>query len=281
MSTEDRLESALRRILRPLARLAIARGVALPSFVRILKRILVQVAEEEFRVDDKPPTDSRIAVLTGVHRKDVRTLREEDDTTTGQPKMPIIATVLGRWLADPQFQTDEARPMALPRLHQADGPSFASLVETVASDVRPRTILDAMVTRGSVVTDEATDTVRLVGDGDIPFADDEDMLSFFAANLHDHAAAAVHNLQAPQGDDRFLERAVFYSGLTPTAINQIEEAVSAAARQALVDVNALARDRQQADSGDAEASRRFRFGVYFYSDDDGSGSSSDHEAGSD
>jgi len=37
----------------------------------------VDVAVKEFPVDGKPQTDSRVTLLTGVHRKDVKRLRNE------------------------------------------------------------------------------------------------------------------------------------------------------------------------------------------------------------
>ena len=53
------------------------KGVTFSSFVNLLKEVFVEVAEREFRLDGKPPSDSRINLLTGVHRKDVRRLRSQ------------------------------------------------------------------------------------------------------------------------------------------------------------------------------------------------------------
>ncbi len=69
--------SAARRILRPLTRLLLANGVTLPAIQEILKSVLIEVAEEDFPVKGKVTTDSRISVLTGVHRKDVKRLRHQ------------------------------------------------------------------------------------------------------------------------------------------------------------------------------------------------------------
>ena len=66
---------ALRHALRPLVRLMIAGGVTLPALIEMLKGLLVDVADKEFGLAGKAPTDSRVSLVTGVHRKDVSRLR--------------------------------------------------------------------------------------------------------------------------------------------------------------------------------------------------------------
>ena len=76
------LTGAVTRLLRPLLRVLIAQGITLPILIRLLKELYVEVAETSFSMPGRTQTDSRINLLTGVHRKDVRMLRgrgrEED-----------------------------------------------------------------------------------------------------------------------------------------------------------------------------------------------------------
>ena len=69
--------SALRRLLRPIVRLLLNNGITFPYLSDLLKLIYVETAEKEFGLDVRPLTDSRVTLLTGVHRKDVRRLRHE------------------------------------------------------------------------------------------------------------------------------------------------------------------------------------------------------------
>src|SRR4030095_9904592 len=75
------LRAALRRLLRPLVRLLIARGIPFPVAAGVLRQPFVAVAGNEVPVPGKAQTDSRITLLTGVHRKDVKRLRSlrQDD----------------------------------------------------------------------------------------------------------------------------------------------------------------------------------------------------------
>ena len=65
----------MRRLLRPLVRLLIERSIPLPFVTELLRGLYVEVAVKEFPVEGKRQTDSRVNLLTGVHRKDVKRLR--------------------------------------------------------------------------------------------------------------------------------------------------------------------------------------------------------------
>src|SRR5438552_3265269 len=63
---------ALARVLRPLARLLIAGGVPIQAASESLKRAYVEAAHRHF--GDEAATDSRLSLLTGINRKEVRRL---------------------------------------------------------------------------------------------------------------------------------------------------------------------------------------------------------------
>ena len=58
---------ALRRVLRPMVKLMLARGITFPYLSELLKSLFVEVADREFRVDITEPTDSRVSLISGVH----------------------------------------------------------------------------------------------------------------------------------------------------------------------------------------------------------------------
>jgi hypothetical protein len=79
MSEPALAAQAVALVLRPLARLMIDHGLQLPSVVELLKQALVNEAAGAYGLADKASTDTRIALLTGVHRKDVKRLRSASD----------------------------------------------------------------------------------------------------------------------------------------------------------------------------------------------------------
>ena len=69
------LHRALRLLLRPLVKLLVEQGVPFGELAEVLKGVYVDVALRDFPLEGKGPTDSRVTLLTGVHRKDVKRLR--------------------------------------------------------------------------------------------------------------------------------------------------------------------------------------------------------------
>ena len=260
----ERLLRACRRLLRPLVKLMIAHGVTLPAVVGLLKQVYVEVAQDSFHLDGKPMTDSRISMLTGVHRKDVRMLRAHGVPATAPPPPSVGATVIGRWLGDPRFAGPDGRPRILPRSAARDEASFHALVHEASADLRPRTVLDELVRQGLVRLDEAADTVTLLAEAFVPRSDHPAIYEFLASNLHDHAAAAADNLLTRDGKAPFLERAVYYGGLRAESVDALEASARRLALAALTELNAEALGLRRGDRELPAARERFRFGVYFY-----------------
>lgn len=98
--------AALRRVLRPLVRLMMARGITYPHLSDLLKGLFVEVAERDFRLDDKLPTDSRVSLVSGVHRKDVSRLRANPLRRDAAPAatVTLASQVFSRWLGDPAWR---------------------------------------------------------------------------------------------------------------------------------------------------------------------------------
>ncbi|MEM0990840.1 MAG: DUF6502 family protein [Pseudomonadota bacterium] len=255
----------MRSLLRPLVRALIAQGVTAPAFYRIIKRVYVEVAEHDFKLDDERQTDSRISMLTGVHRRDVRSFRDADRSadTAAQEKVTTLATVLGRWLASDSTRDADGRPLPLPR--SGDGANFEALVQAVSKDIRPRTVLDELVRQGLVEVVDGHVHVR--ADAFLGPSDPDQKIHFFAENVGDHIAAAVDNLLAEE--PVFMERAVFYNRLTPGSVDAIEGEAKRLGGAALAELNQLAHARQAADLDAPDGTKRFRFGVFFYAEDEG------------
>lgn len=263
-SQGDIFARVLSGILRPLVRALIARGFTAPAFYRLIKRVYVEVAEQEFGLDDKRATDSRVSVLTGVHRRDVKQFREE--TAAGETfvrdKVTVLSTVVGHWLGSPKTTDDTGAPIPLPRSSDTGGLSFDSLVATVNRDVRPRTILDEMLRQRLVVPDETTGLLHLKTEAFVGPEDVGQKVYFFGENVGDHIAAAVDNLL--NDDPPFLERAVFYNRLTPASVDTIEDEARRIGTDAMVHLNKLAYQHQTEDLDAEDGHERFRFGVFFY-----------------
>jgi len=258
------LVRAVRRLLEPLVRLLIANGVTYPFLSSLLKNVYVDVARQHFRVGEKPLTDSRVSVLTGVHRKDVKRFREEPEAFEAPASVSLGSQIIGLWTGGAAYLDDTGAPLPLPRSTADGSPSFDGLVEEVSKDVRPRTLLDEWLRSGWVTVED--ETVRLNTDAFVPREGFDDQVYFYGRNLHDHMAAGTHNLLG--GTPTFLERAVFYGDLSETSVSELEELARPAAMKAVQDLNRSALERRAKDQDMPVRKHRFSFGVYFFSEPD-------------
>lgn len=233
-----------------------------------LKQVYVDVAENEFRLDGKSPTDSRVSVLSGVHRQDVSNIRRDGNPSSMPVAMSLRATLVGRWLGDPLYADKQGQVKKLFRSADRGSPSFEELAYECSKDVHPRTILDELINQNLVEWDEERDIIVLLKRAYLPTNDNEEMMHFFEMNLHDHLAAAVNNVITDDPSGRFLERAVYYNSLSPNSVDMLETLARERADDILNELNSEALGLQYTDYEKEQSNMRFRFGIFFYYEDD-------------
>jgi hypothetical protein len=232
-----------------------------------LRAVYVDVAVEQFPVSRKPQTDSRITLLTGVHRKDVKRLRQQERDSLQPPRAASLSSqLIARWNSLSEYLDASGTPRPLARLASSnDTHSFESLVRSVNTDIRPRVVLDEWQRLGIAHVDEQN-RVCLDVEGFVPAPSSDEMTYFLGRNLHDHVAAAVHNVL---GDGPpFLERSVNYNNLSAAAVAELLELARRRGLELLRELNARALHLQQRDSGLAGASHRVNVGLYTFSVDE-------------
>ena len=195
---------ALSALLRPLIRMLIAKGVTLPYFTEVAKAVYVDAAQDFADDPGKPLNQSRVSLITGVHRKDIRRLQDAHDVPSARGRAESMGSrLIGIWVGSAAFIDAAGNPLALPRTASADLPSFETLVRTVSTDVRPRSILDEWLRLGLVEIDQ-DDLIHLNISAFVPRDDFNETAYFYGRNLRDHIAAASHNLMGCDPPPPFL-----------------------------------------------------------------------------
>ncbi len=212
MSESDHkaLQNAVLKLLKPLVRLLLRHGVAHKAFCELAKRAYVEVAAQDFRVGKRKVSDSRIATLTGLTRKEVARLRNlpEDDDGLDIQRYHRAARVVWGWVHDPRFQDDQGHPLILPLEGQ---PSFTQLVRAHSGDIPVRAILDELLAVG-VVEKMPDERLRLTAPAYIPRASQAEKLHILGtdvAGLIDTIDRNIHGLAQPP----FFQRKVYYDNL--------------------------------------------------------------------
>lgn len=265
------LVQALRKLLWPLVRLMLSRGITYPYLAELLKSLFVEVAAKEFRLGDKAATDSRISLVSGVHRKDVSRLRSllQAEVPVAPSVVSLGSQLVARWMGVEQYLLPDGKPRALARLASNGGElSFEGLVASINSDIRSRVVLDEWLRLGVAHLDE-DDCVRLNTQAFVPTRGADEKAFYLGHNLHDHGAAAVNNML---GGEPFLDRSVHYSGLTDASVERLKHFAQEVGMQALLSVNKTAmraEEQERAPIGESDGQRqRMTFGVYFYAEPD-------------
>jgi hypothetical protein len=151
--TGGAMVSALKYILDRLVDFAISFGITYPTFEGLLKRSYLERASKGFKLEGKEQTDSRISLLTGLNRRDIRALRTalHDE----KPLAVSLETRVARAWTTPPFIGKDGMRAPLPRLASVGGVrSFESLVQHVSTDIRAAVLLDDWVQKGFATIDE-------------------------------------------------------------------------------------------------------------------------------
>ncbi|CAG0125014.1 hypothetical protein RHDC2_00856 [Rhodocyclaceae bacterium] len=261
------LTTALRRLLRPLVRIMLAQGVTYPFLSELLKSVFVEVADKEFRLGGRQQTDSRISLLSGVHRKDVKRLRNIPDGDESAPAaISLGAALVACWVGSPEYLDAQGKPMPLARLASVGGAhSFEGLIASVSKDIRSRVVLDEWLRLGVVRIDDQ-DCVCLNSEAFVPEKGFDEKAYYFGANIHDHLAACAHNLMGNQPP--LLERSVYYDQLNAVSVEELAKLSRDLGNQVLQKINRRALELQRQNENQPEANQRMNFGVYFYTETD-------------
>ncbi|MBP6354441.1 MAG: hypothetical protein KA318_01970 [Nitrosomonas sp.] len=260
------LVSALRRVLRPFIKLMLAKGITFPYLSEVLKDIFVEVAEKEFKIGNKPSTDSHLSLLTGIHRKDIKRLRQcaHSNTETIPHAVSLGARLVSLWTSDARYLDENNQPKPLPRFTKKGGDiSFEGLVASVSCDIRSRVVLDEWLRLGIARFDE-DNCVCLNTAAFIPANGFDEKVYYFGHNLHDHAAAATNNLLGVS--QPFLERSVYYDKLSAESVKLLAERSELLGMESLLAINKEAIELEKNDVLQSGPHHRMTFGIYYFSE---------------
>lgn len=250
-------EKTLTVLLRPIARLIIANEMPLTRVVEILKRVLVSTSEA-----DGADTDSYISLKTGVHRKDIKRLRNNTGSIKASACVATpIASVITCWMNEPAFQDATGRPRPLARGGTATQPGFNNLVKFTKMDVPPATVLAELLSQG-IVSHNDDDLIVLMSDTYLPKIGDA-VLDALQATLSEHLNVSVSNALAAAEYPKAFDRVLRYSHLSQASVDQLEVASRNGALDYLNTLNTLAHAYQLADATEGrDATGRFVTGVF-------------------
>jgi len=268
---ETPLTRALRTLLRPLVRLALERGLACGELVEIVKRVYVDVARRDLAVPGKRSTTSRVAVLTGLTRKEAARLIAEsdgdvaDEGAESRRRINRAARVMSGWVQDPEFHDGRGAPASLP-FEAGDGASMSELVRRHGGDVPVRAVLDELIRVGAV-RELSDGRYHLVERGYVPRGSADEKLAILGTDVADLISTISHNLSGAEGEP-FFQRKVAYDALPAEFLPVLRERVGAQAQLLLEELDAeMAQHDRDTTQGEGAGGHRAMIGIYYYEEE--------------
>lgn len=266
------LLSAYRRLMQPLVRILIRYGVSYYEFAELLKNVFVEVAERDFRLQGRKASQSRVAILTGLSRKEVsrqKSILDSGGQVEAVSNLNRITRVLVGWHSDPEYTGPYGMPIELPFTAES-GPSFSALVQRHSNEMIARALLDELV-RVRVVEQTSTGTFKVMMRAYIPENLNADGLERFGEVVHNFVRTYEVNMEktAP-GAGRF-ERIVFADdGLRASLMPAFDKLVRSKGQQLLVELdNWLSAQEPVANTKIDEIPRvRTGLGIYHFIEED-------------
>lgn len=254
------VQSACARILRPVVRLALLKGLRYPQFDELLRQLMLEEAERLWKEQGvAKPNLSQLSVTTGLNRKAVTSLVRTEPDALQATESSSASKTFTLWM---QMMVREPAMRRLPIVAEGDQPSFEKLArEAGRGNWHHRSILDELLRLRLV--QEAQGHAELLADGFVPQGDLQTMLAFMGDNARDHLLAATSNVEGERAP--MLERAVYAKGLS------IEdcEAIQALVRQRWTALHHELTDQmtRAVEAADGSAGGRIRVGIYTYFED--------------
>ncbi|WP_298607101.1 DUF6502 family protein [uncultured Thiothrix sp.] len=255
------LHQIVLHILRPLIRILHRKGLAFGEFSLLARKVYVEIAEEALTQAEEKPTSSRIAISTGLTRKEVAQLRQHDaETLVDVARYNRSVRVIGGWINDPDFNTPTGQPATL--VLQGPLPSFETLVGRYSGDMPCRAMLRELLQTG-VVSQASDDSVTLLTDAYIPQGSETEKLSILATDVALLVNTINHNLLC-EAEERRFQRKVSYDNLPAEALPQFKQMVNEDAMALLLKLNAWLAQQDRDHNPQVSGSGRMRAGLGIY-----------------
>jgi hypothetical protein len=258
--------AALATLLRPLVRILLQHGIPCDVMSAVTRQVYVHVAAEEFMLPGKKQTTSRVSILTGLTRKEVRRIMTTADVQDQEAtdRYNRAARVITGWLRDKEFHNKAGNPLVL----QIEGKnaSFAELVRRYSGDLLVRTMLDELLRVGAVRRTK-DGRIRLQSRFYVPERSETEKLHILGTDTADLIATIAHNLK-PQQVPRF-QRKVMYDNVPVEAVEDFQHLSATRAQTFLEDIDRWLsqRDRDVNPAVNGTGRKRVGLGIYYFEED--------------
>ena len=222
---------ACRHLLRPVVRFLLKAGVTHKEFSEVCKSVYVDVASLDYGLRGRPTNISRVAILTGLTRREVKRQREldaEEHSAAAASKWHPATRVLSAWHQDPEFLDDEGAPRVL-ALNGKEA-SFSTLLRRYRGDV-PESALMKELERIKAIELMPDDLVRVLRRSYVPPEMNFENLQLLGTHMHDLGTTIYYNLHRGDENPPRFERVASNRNVSPRAAAALRKLVARDSQQ--------------------------------------------------
>ncbi len=254
---------AFRQLLRPLVRLLLRSGVTWKEFADISKATYVEVAGEDYGLQGRPTNTSRVAILTGLSRREVKKQRDalKEDQPVATDKTSNAGRVLAAWHQDPDFVDKKGNPRDL--AFEGKDPSFSGLLRRYAGDIPPVAMLKELK-NVNAVKETKSGKLRAVTRYYMPAQIDPEATLRSGNVLRDVAATVTHNLIRDKNSPSRFEGRATNAQIPSRAVKKFEELLEKKGEAFLYELDDWLSAHEVRDEKDTRNKKKVRLGVGVY-----------------
>jgi hypothetical protein len=242
--------SACRQFLPPLVRWLLRSGVTWAEFAELSKEAFVEVARNEYGIQGRPTNNSRVAMLTGLSRREVTRVRDVllGERPAADPPESRFSQVLSAWHLDAEFVDAAGRPKVLPA--KGAVASVETLLKRYAGDLPHRALVKELVRR-KLVEKVGRDAYRVLKRDYIRAPEDPDIVRQLGVALRDHAETLAHNVDPERSDESRFEAMATTARLAPRYARVFADVAAARGREFLQAMDAWLARHEAKDPDDS------------------------------
>src|SRR5690606_17716073 len=252
----------LRVVLEPVIRLVLRTGVTWREFAELSKAVFVDVATADFGIRGRPTNASRVAILTGLDRRDVRKLRKAADEAPTKGYQSKASQILSAWYHEPDFLDADGGPAVL--AVEGEGATFAELMRRYAPALPAGAMIREL--KAAHAIEELDDgRLRAVKKFYVPSGVSPERLRLWSSVLSDVANTIHHHLSRYRSHPARFERRVLNLRVQKKALPEFRALLETEAQALLERLDDWLAAHQVADDRDGEGIR-LGAGVYHIED---------------
>lgn len=248
----------LSAVLEPVIRLMLRAGVTWKEFSELSKTKFVDVATADFGIRGRPTNVSRVAILTGLDRRDVRRLRETGMETMTMGYQSKASQILSLWHHHRDFLDADGHPAAL--AVEGEGVTFTELMRRRAPALPVMAMVKELKDAGAI--EELSDgRLRPLSRTYVPRGVPAERLRLWSSVLSDIANTIEHNFSRDEATPTRFERRALNLHVDSKAVREFRELLETEGQAMLERIDDWLAAHQVADDED-ETGLRLGVGVY-------------------